>query len=118
MNATCPCCGADVEPTGLLVDLNNNTISRFGRTVLVTPREAEILTTIVGAYPGRIRVDRLLERVYGLMPAPSRRSMCIFITRLRQKLKPLGITIAPGFNGYALRLDDKPFLRGRLKEAA
>src|SRR5690349_7797078 len=99
MTATCPACGHAVDPHELLVDLNNNTVTRFGLTVFITPTEAEILTCISEAYPTRLKTARLIERVYGAWERPEggRRSLQVTICKMRRRLAPLGITIPPGW---------------------
>lgn len=120
MSANCPTCGAAVDPLRLLVDLNNNTITRSGITINLTAMEAEILASIAETHPSSIRMARLIARVYGASEEPgnAKGTICATISRMRSKLAALGVTIPPGYRGFRLHLDGEPFPRALLRRAA
>lgn len=111
MTALCPACGAEVAPSRLLVDLNNNTATRLGVTVKLTPRHAEILSILQSAYPRRVHRDRVLARVYGAAKnsAQAREALVSNIVHLRLRLAQIGVAIPDArAGGYCLTVHDAP----------
>lgn len=113
--AVCPCCGAVVEPSRLLVDLNSNCVTRLGRTVPLQPRETEIILALNRVYPRRASVNKLISAVWGRGDEPDAAlvSIRVRICTLRAKIAPLGLSIPRSrVAGYALVLHDEAVTPG------
>jgi DNA-binding winged helix-turn-helix (wHTH) protein len=95
MNATCPCCGQAVAPERVLVDLETNSLCRFGRTLRLEPAQAEILHLLAEATPRTLRDDALFIGLWGSADWPSApdRTVSVLISRMRQACARLGIGI-------------------------
>lgn len=115
-DARCPCCGAFVEPASVLVDLNSNTVTRFGRTIPLYPTEAEILAVLQRRYPARIERGALLTSLYGLSeePSSSNNLLSVRVSFLRRKIAALGLRIPAGYSGYRLEIEDMPLATSRV----
>lgn len=110
MTALCPTCGNPVEPSKLLVDLNNNTATRLGVTVHLSPTEAEIMSVLDNFYPRRVSPPHLIAAVYGAGDEPSNAVavLSVVISKMRAKLGLIGVALPPGFRGYCLEMLEAP----------
>lgn len=109
MTAVCPCCGQPVDPSRLIVDLNTNQATRNGVTARLSPRMSEILIVLNATWPGTVRHDRLLQRIYGADCGPEDTiTIRVHMSKIRQLVRPLGVGIEARWGtGYRLVFDVK-----------
>jgi DNA-binding winged helix-turn-helix (wHTH) protein len=100
----CPCCGAPVDPSRLMVDLSTNRATRNGATVNLTPRMVELLAVLNEAYPNAATHERLMLRMFGADGGPDcTDTLKVHVSKLRKYLAPLGLAIEPLWGqGYQL----------------
>lgn len=124
----CPTCGGDLPDTDLVVDLGTNTAIRNGMVVTLPPMGAELLYLLAKAAPRIISRDSLISGVWGgREPENVDSAIRVKVSRLRQDIEPLGLTIITAkHQGYGLRkmelFDGQPTKRrsgavGRMIEA-
>ena len=91
----CPCCGAEVDKSQLLVDLKTNFCVIKGTPVHLYPKEAEILYSLHQAYPRAVSHDRLFALCYGSFndTKGSMNSLAVIISHLRAMLRPHYVSI-------------------------
>ncbi len=101
----CPCCGQSLAMRQMPeVDLDTNTLLYDTSAIHLTPSEAEILTVLLRQMPSVVSHERLRMGVYGTQDGPEDEHGCltVFVCRLRQRLKPVGLKIVnhsgEGFN--------------------
>lgn len=102
---TCACCGSQVNAQKPLVDLNTNTIAWGGNHTHLEPKRAELMATLVGAYPNVVLSARLLFALWGNTEDGdgSDDTLKVHITRTRQQIAPLGLRIVNVWGqGYKL----------------
>ncbi len=106
----CPCCGQPFPPTGFLIDLDSNRVTRHGRTVKVTRQQAEILFTLNAAMPKVVSTGKLASAVYGAHEGPIDAVNVIKtqISLMRKTVAKLGVAIRPEWGmGYYLQLSEE-----------
>lgn len=95
----CPCCGAPIK-TDIVVSLDFNHVTRGGKSVPLSPTQAEILEVMRHRYPGPVTVDYLLDTIYGRHGFAAEKlvnannTMKVQMSNLRKKIAPLGLKIA------------------------
>ncbi len=113
--------GPAADPTGVIdlgpvrVDLVHRVATVAGRPLDLTPREYELLKTMVGQ-PGRLLTKgRLLRAVWGTAYADEGHYLHVYVSRLRRKLAaadPSGATrdliVAEPGVGYRIAEADRP----------
>lgn len=101
---TCPCCGADVDPERVLVDLDSNVLTYNGKSIDLTPKAAEIAYVLAKEFPKAISRDLLIRKVYGRA-----QNFCVDkeivnrVNHLQRKLESVGLSITPSSVGYKLK---------------
>lgn len=104
----CPCCGAPIK-TDIVVSLGINQVSRGGKSVTLSPTQAEIIEVMRRRYPGTVTVDYLLDTVYGRHGFAAEKlvnannTMKVQMSNLRKKIAPLGLKIT-SVHGVGWRL--------------
>lgn len=104
----CPCCGGSVNEPHIRVSLDANVATIGARTVKLTPLEAEILHTLVAAYPNVVRYERLIAKVYGAGEGPDRPVNVFHVKKLamNKALAGTGVSLATVFGtGMMLKID-------------
>lgn len=108
----CPCCGQDTpDGRSLVVSLETNIASRWGRTVRLTPQQAEILHILSSRAPGTVREEPLVSGLYGYSDPPEKpsKTLRVQMVHIRNAVAPLGVNIKNVFGiGYRLVLDQWP----------
>lgn len=91
----CPCCGQPLANRELSVSLDTNMVRVGNQCVKLTPMCAEILFVILGERPRSTTKEQLLRQVFGSQPKTeaSAISLQVAISRMRKKIRPLGIGI-------------------------
>lgn len=81
-------------------------------TPKLTPSEQRVLTCLVGNTVATR--DAILDALYAGRPSePEPKIIDVFVCRLRQKLKPLGVSILTVWGrGYQLSDDSRSLVRG------
>lgn len=118
MKNCCPTCGQSVPTNGMLVDLDLNRVSHNGKVAKLVPSECELLVTLLRGAPGLVSNERAAVALWGAFSAErSNNVIKVHISRLRQKLTPLGIQIETHWGrGYSLRGDEE-MLRDAKRQA-
>jgi DNA-binding response OmpR family regulator len=103
MLTACPCCGSRIEARRPVVDLNTNTVA-FGQvSVLATPRVAEVLSVLVGKYPGITTLDDLISTVWAGDEFVTLSNIRAHVCFARETVEALGFRIrAISGRGYRL----------------
>ncbi len=107
MVAICPCCRQTVTASALLVSLDTMEAVRGEVRVPLRLQEARLLAELHAAAPGTSRRDALMYALWELEEGPNdpKAAISAVVSRLREKLKPLGARIAAVPNiGYRLEL--------------
>jgi DNA-binding response OmpR family regulator len=106
----CPTCGQGIDANRLIVSLEANQITRGGVSIHVTPLEAEYMHVLAKRYPACARRSATIAEIYGAGHEPSDALSVIrtITSRLRRKLKPIGVEILNvQAVGYRLALSDE-----------
>jgi DNA-binding response OmpR family regulator len=91
---TCPCCGAALKPSDILVDLNTNTITYGGRSVKVSSQVAEYAYIIWRASPGTATQTDFEIGVYGIEDLKNPVDYTkVIVTNLRRSVSHLGLDV-------------------------
>ena len=69
------------------------------------PRERVVLECLMMAVPDVVRKDRLIQALVGWQADLTPNAIEVYISRLRQKLDPLGLTIST-VRGIGYRLEE------------
>ena len=94
MTARCPLCGGEVDPDRTMVDRVTSCVSRDGVMVHLETQEMNVFWILHQKYPALVSHERIYNRLYvGTDKAPSDRVVNVLISRLRSKLKRLGLGI-------------------------
>ena len=110
--------GGRMSVGAVVLDGSRREVTVAGRPVVLTPREYELLKSLLGSPDRVLTKARLLRAVWGLAYADEGHYLHVYISRLRRKLNdadPEGragriITAEPGV-GY--RVAERPPLEGR-----
>lgn len=102
--STCPCCGQEVSPCALLVNLDGNQVSFAGEIVRLWPQTAAFVFALQRDYPRSVSDDRLSVAVWGAGADYSLASLRVTAYHARQALKSLGVVIDRAQGGYRLVL--------------
>ncbi len=91
----CPCCGHRVAPDRILVNLDTNTITFGRRRAALRPAEAEMLSVIVGGYPGTVPLAHIYTALWGGYDQPlyAEKAVHVHVTRIRHALKTVGLAL-------------------------
>lgn len=90
----CPTCGAPMHSTGIVVSLNDNTITSPLGSISLRPIEAEVAHVLAKRSPAFVHHEPLFSLVYGKTGYwPDRRTMYVHISHLRKRIKAIGIEI-------------------------
>ena len=101
----CPCCGAEVDKSRLLIDLNSNFAVINGLPVHLWPMECVVLYSLNEAYPRAVSRDRLIAACYGQRePKDAVNSINVVLCRLRDSLRPHRVSIMSQNKTYRLVL--------------
>lgn len=109
MSDRCPCCGQALPQTEtLIVDADALTVARRGAAVRITPTEMRFLAALNKKFPMTVRLQALMDELYwDKLEPPYDRVISVFASKLRPKLKPLGVGIAVSWGvGYRLELEN------------
>lgn len=112
----CPCCGQGVKASEFYVSLDTNRASRWGRTVRLSPQEAEILWMIWSSYPGTTRRGKLIAGLVGALDMPDDPDNILYVKlhQLRWLIAKLGVSIEThNSHGYQIILHDRAVSMGR-----
>lgn len=86
----CPICNGTGDLPAVDLRLHENSLYYNNQQLILTPREAEILSVVISRGP--VDTDRLVMGVYGhLEPEDAVNTIRVMSTRLRRKLSPLGL---------------------------
>lgn len=104
----CPCCGQPVDTDGVLLSLEANTASRWGRMVKLRPMCSEMLFKLLKDHPKTTVADALSEAVYGNGTWPTTtQSLRVHAVYLRKALRSLGVDLVNVRGvGYRLMFDE------------
>lgn len=94
--AQCPCCGAAVAPTAVLVSLENNsvTLGWAAASIKLQPLEAELLHILHHASPRVVGSDTIIAGLWGACePEDATNNLKQHVYHLRRKLQHLGVVI-------------------------
>jgi DNA-binding response OmpR family regulator len=120
VQSLCPTCGQQIAPLELVVCLNSETATRFGKTIKLSGSEAVILHTLHGH--GGVLMRGLARALYGKVAGPKAEPSGIsnVIRRLRVKIAPICVRIENNRDGrgYFAVLDDSPVERAQHRRAA
>jgi DNA-binding winged helix-turn-helix (wHTH) protein len=107
---TCPCCGQPVAKEDLILSLETNSATRWGRTEKLTPRYAELLHILWSARPKAVPMDRVISRLYGLAEiGDAERAIRVLVSQTRERFARLGLRVEyHRRRGYILSLSDEP----------
>lgn len=90
----CPCCGQPLANRELSVSLDTNMVRVGNQFAKLTPLCAEILFVILGERPRSTTKEQLLRQVFASRETEtSATSLQVAISRMRKKIRPLGIGI-------------------------
>lgn len=103
----CPHCGQEM-PGQLTIDLEFNLAKANGKSVRLSPRQAEILDAIRLAHPRPARTEFIAEAVGGTHgDEPSWNAIQVMICQMRPKLSLIGVEIlSAGNSSYQLRVGE------------
>ena len=91
----CPTCGQVMQSPDLHVDLCSNIVAFNGRCAALSPRAAEIVSVLARRPGVMMPYETIIAAVYGALPRACNEFSAIQrqVTRLRQKLAPLGLAV-------------------------
>jgi DNA-binding response OmpR family regulator len=91
----CPLCGGELPADGrVMVNLDSNTLRVGEQMILLTAREAEVMTVLIDVMPGVASRQQLMDAVYGrLRSAGDWNVIRVMIMRIRKKIKSLPLRI-------------------------
>ena len=115
MTARCPLCGGEVDPDRTMVDRVTSCVSRDGVMVHLETQEMNVFWILHDQYPALVSHDRIYDHLYrGTDRYPDTRVVNVLISRLRSKLKRLGLGIETvGRHGWKL-VEMEPAWVGRV----
>ena len=110
MTQICPLCGvsSDRVLNGVHIDTDTGFFLYPGGSIKITSSEAKVLDGLMRALPRPSTREYLMDCIYGLFPSredPDHKIICVFIHRLRKKLRetPFAIeTVDMDSGGYRL----------------
>lgn len=108
VEGVCPCCGATLKNQQPRVDLNSNHLVFRGRTVALSPKQAELMESLLRRAPGVVAHDTLVRHLWGRdEPADPAKNIQVHVHRLRRVLAPLGISIINVLEvGYRVAIEE------------
>jgi len=91
----------------LHVDLNTNSCTVFGRTIKLSPREAEVLSVLARHHPSGVTAETILLHIYGRnrYESASTAALTPLISRIRHST---GLTINCKKKTYTLSISTSP----------
>jgi DNA-binding response OmpR family regulator len=91
----CPCCGAALEAVKPRVDFNSNTLLVGDKVLKLRPKEVEVMSMLIEAFPRVVTTDRLIAGAWGHREPDSAYS-CLkqYMWRLRNTLEGTSLSIA------------------------
>src|SRR5450631_961905 len=91
----CPCCGSEVDPSKLLIDLDANVVAMNGKIARARAQVVEFLYLLNNKYPATARFDEALQAVYGQgdRPIEPQKSLYTLVFEARQIGIKLGFSI-------------------------
>lgn len=113
----CPNCGCEVQNAfahGVTFVVATGVVTHQGRTCRLTPFQIDLLEVLLEAYPRSVSIAHLMADLYenrSDAEMPGSNGLSVQVTRMREKLRDLGINII-GRNGrgersgYALVFQD------------
>lgn len=100
----CPTCGAALDRSGTLVDLDDNFIMHNNLATLLPPMIAELLFILNERAPAVVRRETILSRLYGAGEEPDGNILNVYVHRANTLISSLGLVIETSWGtGYALR---------------
>src|SRR5262249_32668837 len=93
--STCPCCGRQIEPNLVFVDLDTGALAFRGRAVRLTPQQAVVAAVLSRAMPRVVAHATIVARVWGERKQPSNpiEAISVHCAAIRRRLRSLGLTI-------------------------
>jgi DNA-binding winged helix-turn-helix (wHTH) protein len=91
----CPCCNQRIRnPAPILLSLTTNQVSVRGRTVTLSPTEADVLSVLLDAMPLPVSRERIIVRVWGATSSEHVEiNVRVHICKLRRALRVCGLRI-------------------------
>jgi DNA-binding response OmpR family regulator len=110
MNALtlCPCCHQPARLEGVVVSLDINTVSTSKGMAHLTPMQAEVLYSLVSAWPRSVPKNTLIQNLWGVIECEvPEKSLDAHFVPLRRKIAPLGLRIDTirGWKAASYRLE-------------
>lgn len=87
----CPTCGPDFDTSGLIIDLNTNTVCGGTVQATVTPTVAELLHTLLRRSPAIMSRENVMCAMYGARnDLPDDHILHVLVCRARKALSGTG----------------------------
>lgn len=99
--STCPCCGSEVD-VPFMISVETNAVSTIMGAVQLAPTEFDLLQSVASVFPGTRERRDICKDIWGPLADGSESTMNHFkvlVSKLRSKLKPIGIEIVAPYNG-------------------
>ena len=100
----CPCCGQSVPANEVLVYVAGNTVAYRGVSVRVDPQMANLLALLSRHFPRVVAHAAIYQELWpGDRPLTVEKCVQVYVNKLNNKLRPLGLRIENSFKrGYRL----------------
>jgi DNA-binding response OmpR family regulator len=93
-NAYCPCCGSHVSSAEVVFDREQGVVALNGKFARLTSQQSRIATVLLRKWPQAASTDSIIYAMYdGDEPQEAPTIVCIQISKMRDLLTPLGLTI-------------------------
>lgn len=114
MIGVCPCCKRPLDMGDTLFSLDTNSVSRWGRSVDLSPKRAELFALLWAVHPGIVRTSQLIGGLWGVRePEQPVNALRVHVSNLRRMVDRLGIEIKDEYGrGYRLILHPRPIRLG------
>ncbi len=91
----CPCCGGDIDPDEIIIDIVSNRVGYRGHVLKLGPAEAEIMAVLVVSSPGSVQHEKIVSALWGGYDAPltAEKTMHVHVHNLRARLKTIGLGV-------------------------
>lgn len=94
MTCQCPTCGSPIAHIGIVVNLNDNTVTTEKGIAHLTPSQAEIAEMLVKRYPAYVHTESMMAGLYGNVDDhPTYFAVKVQISKMKAKLKEVGLEI-------------------------